>query len=133
MSCIEEGIQKVRKMTETNVVSNLDFALLKFYVPTSLFAYVSPILLAIILMWPHLTLVGFDGVGVGTFPRIFHKSTKQYKGKELALGVFKSPFPINIEDAKVSPLHVIFDLKNVLVGKDYFRINHLLPPPFNLI
>jgi hypothetical protein len=27
---------------------------------------------------------------------------------------------------------VIFDLKGVLVGKDYFKINHLLPPPFNL-
>jgi len=26
----------------------------------------------------------------------------------------------------VNPLHVFFDLKGVLVGKDYFRINHLL-------
>jgi hypothetical protein len=32
----------------------------------------------------------------------------------------------------VSPLHVIFNLKGVLVGKDYFKINHLLPPMFNL-
>ncbi len=77
--------------------------------------------------------MGFDGVGVDTFPRVFHKSTKQDKGKKLALGVFRSPLPINIENAKVNPLHVIFDLKWVLVAKDYFRINHLLPPPFNLI
>jgi hypothetical protein len=27
---------------------------------------------------------------------------------------------------------MIFNLKGVLVGKEYFRINHLLPPPFNL-
>jgi hypothetical protein len=27
---------------------------------------------------------------------------------------------------------VIFNLKGVLVGKDYFKINHLLPPMFNL-
>jgi len=32
----------------------------------------------------------------------------------------------------VSPLHVIIDLKGVFVGKEYFRINHLLLPPFNL-
>ncbi len=32
----------------------------------------------------------------------------------------------------MSPLHVIFNLKGVLVGKDYFKINHLLPPMFNL-
>jgi len=32
----------------------------------------------------------------------------------------------------VNPLHVIFNLKGVLVGKDYFIINHLLPLPFNL-
>jgi len=27
---------------------------------------------------------------------------------------------------------VIFDLKGVLVGNEYFKINHLLPLPFNL-
>jgi hypothetical protein len=32
----------------------------------------------------------------------------------------------------MSPLHVIFNWKGVLVGKDYFKINHLLPPLFNL-
>ncbi len=32
----------------------------------------------------------------------------------------------------MSPLHVIFYLKRVIVAKGYFKINHLLPPPFNL-
>jgi len=27
---------------------------------------------------------------------------------------------------------MIFDLKEVLVGKEYSRVNHLLPPLFNL-
>jgi len=27
---------------------------------------------------------------------------------------------------------MIFNLKGVFVGKEYFKINHLLPPPFNL-
>jgi hypothetical protein len=32
----------------------------------------------------------------------------------------------------VNILHVIFYLKGVLVGKEYFKINHLLPLAFNL-
>jgi hypothetical protein len=40
---------------------------------------------------------------------------------------FKSPPITDENDPKVSPLHIIFDLKNVLVGKQYFVINHLLP------
>ncbi len=32
----------------------------------------------------------------------------------------------------MNPLHMIFDLKGVIVGKDYFKINHLLPLLFNL-
>ncbi len=28
---------------------------------------------------------------------------------------------------------MIFNLKRVFVGKDYFRINHLMPLPFNLV
>ncbi len=31
----------------------------------------------------------------------------------------------------MSPLHVIIDLKGVFVGKEYFRINRFLLPPFN--
>jgi len=77
--------------------------------------------------------VGFDGARVDTLPRVFHESVKQDNEKELALGVFKSPPLIDAEDTKVSPLHVIFNLKGVFVVKDYFRINHLLPLPFNLV
>jgi len=40
---------------------------------------------------------------------------------------------VDAEDVEVNPLHVIFDLKKVLVGKEYFRINHLLPLLFNLV
>ncbi len=40
---------------------------------------------------------------------------------------------MDVEDAKVNPLHVIFNLKGALVGKEYFKINHLLHLPFNLV
>ncbi len=40
---------------------------------------------------------------------------------------------MDAEDVEVNPLDVIFDLKKVLVGKEYFRINHLLPLLFNLV
>ncbi len=33
---------------------------------------------------------------------------------------------------EVNLLHVIFDSKEVFVGKEYFKVNHLLPPPFNV-
>ncbi len=49
------------------------------------------------------------------------------KGLKLAFRGLRIP-PLTYEkDAKVSPLHVIFNLKGVLVGKEYFRINQLLP------
>jgi hypothetical protein len=64
--------------------------------------------------------------------RVFHEIVKEDKGPQLALGGFISPLPIDVEDVEVNPLHMIFNLKGVLVGKDYFEINHLLPPLFNL-
>ncbi len=76
--------------------------------------------------------MGFNGAGDDTLPSVFHETAKENKGKELALRGFRSPPFVNAEDAKVSPLQVIFYLKGVLVGKEYFRINHLLLPPFNL-
>jgi len=33
---------------------------------------------------------------------------------------------------EVNPLHMIFNLNGVLVGKEYFKINHLLFLAFNL-
>jgi hypothetical protein len=71
-------------------------------------------------MWPHSILAGFDGVKAHIFPGFLHESAEQDKRKELTLKGFKYPSPLDIEDAEVNPLHVIFDLKGVLVGKDYF-------------
>jgi len=79
-----------------------------------------------------LTFAGFDGVKVYALPKVLHEFGEQDKGKELAFGVFKSPPLVNAKDVEVNPLHVIFDLKEVLVGKDCFKTNHLLPLAFNL-
>jgi hypothetical protein len=76
--------------------------------------------------------MGFDGVGVDKLTRVFHEVAKENNGKEFALRSFRY-FPlVDTEDTKVSPLHMIFDLKGVLVGREYFRINHLLLLLFNL-
>ncbi len=76
--------------------------------------------------------MGFNGATNDKFLRVFHEIVEENTRKELALKGFRFPLPINTKDAKVSPLHVIFDLKGVLVGKEYFKINHFLPPPFHL-
>jgi hypothetical protein len=80
-----------------------------------------------------LLLVGFNGVENDAFPLILHGTTKEDKEEELIFRGFKSSFPLDIEDVEVSPLHIIFDLKGVLVGKEYFKVNHLLPSLFNLV
>ncbi len=80
----------------------------------------------------HLLLAGFDGVKNDALPLVLHGIAKENKGKELALEGFKSSFLVDTEDAKVSPLHMIFDLEGVLIGKEYFKVNHLLPLMFNL-
>jgi hypothetical protein len=82
----------------------------------------------IILSQPHSPLVGFNGAKDNTLPGVFQKTIKKDKGEEFTFGGFRSLPHI---DAKVSPLHVIFDLKGVFIGKEYFKINHLMPPPFN--
>jgi hypothetical protein len=66
--------------------------------------------------------VGFhNGARDEKLPQVLHKIAKEDKGPELILGSFKSPPPIDVEDVEVNPLHVmIFDLKGVLVRKDYF-------------
>ncbi len=46
-------------------------------------------------MQPHSTLLGFIGVKNDTFPGILHEFAKEDKGKELALGGFKSLPPID--------------------------------------
>jgi hypothetical protein len=49
----------------------------------------------------------------------------------IASKCFKSLYYNDARNPKVSPLHIIFDFKGVLVGKQYFTINNLLILPFN--
>jgi hypothetical protein len=69
-----------------------------------------------------LLLLGFDGAKKDALPGVLHETIKEDKGKELAFRGFRSPPPVDVEDAEVCPLHVIFDLKGFLVGKEYFII-----------
>jgi hypothetical protein len=81
----------------------------------------------------HIPLARFDGAEDDALIGVLHEIAKEDKGKKFALGGFKSPLLVDVEDTKVNPLHMIFDLKGVLVGKEYFKVNHILPPSFNLI
>ncbi len=81
---------------------------------------------------PHSPLTRFDCAEDDALPRVFHENVEEDKGKELVLGGFISPLLVDTEDAEVNPLHAIFDLKGVLVGKEYFKVNHFLPPLFKL-
>ncbi len=51
-----------------------------------------------------------------------HGSANKNKGKELIFGGFKSPLLVDAKDMKVNPLHVIFNLNGVLVGKEYLEL-----------
>ncbi len=90
-----------------------------------------PSFMSLVLLCPHLPFVGFDGPDDGVHG-VFHETTKEDKGKKLAFGGFRSLPLVDIKNIKVSLLHVLFNLKGVFDGKEYFRINHLLLPPFNL-
>jgi hypothetical protein len=81
----------------------------------------------------HSPLARFDGAKDDALLGVLHETSKEDKGKKLVLRGFKSPLLVDAEDTKVSPLHVIFDLKGVLVGKEYFKVNHILLPSFNLV
>jgi hypothetical protein len=76
--------------------------------------------------------VRFNGAENDKLLGVLHEIAEEDKGKKLAFEGFGSPPPIDAMDVEVNPLYVIFDLKKVLVGKDYFIINHLMPLPFNL-
>ncbi len=84
------------------------------------------------MLQPHSPLARFDGVEDDALPGVLHETTKEDKGKKLTLGGFRSPLLVDAEDIEVNPLHVIFDLKGVLIGKEYFKVNHILPLSFNL-
>ncbi len=92
-----------------------------------------PSLRPFVSLCPQSPLVGFHGVGDKKIPQVFFEIAEEDKGPKLALGGFKSPPLVDAKDEEVNPMHVIFDLKGGLVGKDYFIINHMLPPPFNLV
>jgi hypothetical protein len=62
--------------------------------------------------------VGFDAAKKDALPRVLHEITKEGKGKELVFKGFRFPSHVDAKDVEVSSLHVIFDLKGVLVGKD---------------
>jgi len=74
----------------------------------------------LVLSHPHSPLAKFDGPEDDGVRGVFHETTEENKGKEFALGGFTSPPPMGVEDVEVSLLHMIFDLKGVLVGKEYF-------------
>jgi hypothetical protein len=74
----------------------------------------------------------FHGVGNLKIYWIFHEIIEEDKGPKFTFKGLKSPPPIDTKDTEVNPLHIIFNLEGVLIGKDYFEINHLLPPPFHL-
>ncbi len=76
--------------------------------------------------------MGFNGAKDDTLLQVLHETIKEDKGKEFVFKGFKSPPPIDAKDTKVNPFHMIFYLKGVLVRKEYLKMNHLLPPPFNL-
>ncbi len=76
--------------------------------------------------------MGFNGAGDEKLPKVLHEIAEEDKGPELTFKDFISLPAIDTKDVEVNPLYVIFDLKGVLVGIDYFRINHLLPSLFNI-
>jgi hypothetical protein len=77
-------------------------------------------------------LVGFDWVEDEKLPPVLHGIVEEDNGLEFSFEGLKSPPLVDIEDAEVSPLHMIFELKGVFVGKEYFRINHMMPLLYNI-
>ncbi len=72
--------------------------------------------------WSQSPLAGFDGVKDEKLPPIVHEIVEEDKGLRFFLEGFRFPPLVNIKDVKMSPLHVIFDLKGVFVGKEYFKL-----------
>jgi hypothetical protein len=56
-----------------------------------------------------LPFARFDGVEDDALPKVFHGSAKEDKGKKFTLGGFRSLPLVDVEDTKVSPLHMIFN------------------------
>jgi hypothetical protein len=58
------------------------------------------------------------GLEMINFLEFSMKLPRKIRGKGLAFGGVRSPPPIDVEDMEVNPLHAIFNLKGVLVGKE---------------
>jgi hypothetical protein len=117
-------------MEELDAISNPIFVTSRLCAPTSIHTYVFTILMPFVSSQLQLPLMGFDGAGNDKLLKVLHEIVEEDKGKKLTLGGFRSP--PDAKDTEGSPLHMIFDLKKVLFRKEYFKINHLLPLPFNL-
>ncbi len=80
-----------------------------------------------------MPFIRFDNAKDVKLPPILHEiGEEDIRGSKLPFKGFKSCLLVDARDFEVSFLHVIFDLKGVLVGKEYFSINHLLPLPYSV-
>jgi hypothetical protein len=73
-------------------------------------------------MRPHSTFAEFNGAKDDTFPIVLHEIVKGDKGKKLALRGLRPLPPIDAKDVEVSPLHMIFDLKGSLLGRNILEL-----------
>jgi hypothetical protein len=119
-------------MQETNVVFNPTFVTLKFNVLTSVRTSISSKHSTICAILVEVTSYGtWRGIDE-KIPPVLHEIGKEDSGLEFALKGLRSLLFINAWDFEGSFLHVIFDLKGVIVGKEYISINHLLFMPYNI-
>jgi len=123
--------EKIKKMEEIDVIFNPIFVASKLCVSTSIHTCVYTNLTPFVSSRLQSPLMGFDGARNDKLFKVLHEIVEENKGKKITLRGFKS-LPIDAKDVEVSPLHMIFNLKGVLVGREYFKINHLLLLPFNL-
>lgn len=124
--------EKTREMEEIDAIFNPIFVASKLCVSTSIHTCVYTKLTPFVLSQLQSPLVGFDiGARNDKLLKVLHEIVEEDKGKKITLEGFKFLL-VDAKDIEVSPLHMIFDLKGVLVGNEYFKINHLLSLPFNL-
>ncbi len=73
-------------------------------------------------LWSQSPFVGFDGAGDEKLLGIIHETIEEDKGPKLALKCLISLPLIDVEDVKVNPLHVFFDLKGGLLGRIILKL-----------
>ncbi len=119
-------------MKEIDIIFSPTFIASKFNILASMRICVSPIPRAICSIVVAVALYGIQWGWKWETSFSFHGIVEEDKGLEFSFEGLRYPPPINIEDVQVNPLHMIFDLKGVFVGKEYFRINHMLPLSYNI-